>query len=385
MRRNRLCSCGARSHSLRSRLNDHDQLARSAFTLLELLVAIAIIAVLLALILSAIQQARAAARKTQCQNHLRNVAMAVLGDVDSQRRFPAAGNFGNQSPFTRYHSWVVNVLPWLDARGVFERWDFNTAHDQLPNRDLANTHLAVLTCPDDPTVADGQGNLSYVVNCGFGFTLPIDCPGNWHFAVDAVPSPMDLNGNGVTCTASGDPGGADGQPDDRELFKRTALFFVENWPPGSGTVRYHTFATVRDGTSQTILLSENVAAGYDAGPPASNWANPVAWRTCFFVSGYVCEDNDCSAGRVDYARANDQSSAPYKLEAINASREQSEGRAPWPSSYHTGGGVHVAFVDGHVQFLSDRIHGAVYTALVSPAGTSIEGPLKQGIVSGADF
>jgi prepilin-type N-terminal cleavage/methylation domain-containing protein/prepilin-type processing-associated H-X9-DG protein len=385
VRRNRVCPRCARSRSLRSRLNGQVRgIERAAFTLLELLVAISIIAVLLALILPAIQQARSAARRTECQNHLRNIAIAMLADVDSQRRFPAAGNFGTVAPFTRHHSWVVNVLPWLDARGVFDRWDFGTAYDQPPNRDLANTHLAVLICPDDPSVADGQGNLSYVVNCGFGFTLPIDCPGNWHFATDSVPSPMDLNGNGTTCTPP-DAAGADGEPDDRELFKRTGLCFVENWPPGSGTVRYHTFATIRDGTSQTILLSENVRAGYDPGPPASNWANPVAWRTCFFVSGYVCQDNDCSAGRVDYARANDHSSAPYKFEAINSSRDQSEGRAPWPSSYHTGGGVHAAFVDGHVQFLSDRIHGAVYAALVSPAGTSIEGPLTQGIVSDADF
>jgi hypothetical protein len=44
-------------------------------------------------------------------------------------------------------------------------------------------------------------------------------------------------------------------------------------------VRYHTKATVRDGTSQTIMLSENI--GYEAGPPGSNWANPIAWRTGF--------------------------------------------------------------------------------------------------------
>lgn len=249
-------------------------------------------------------------------------------------------------------------------------------------RDLANTHFSILTCPDDPTVADGQGNLSYVVNCGFGFTLPIDCPGTWHFATDDIPYPLDLNGNGVTCTPPGDP---DGTPDDRELFFKTGLFFVENWPPGTGTVRYHTMATIRDGTSQTIMLSENVAAGYEAGPPGSNWANPIAWRTGFFVSGYVCEDQICSAGRVDYRHANDRSQTPFKFEAINASRDQSEGKAPWPSSYHTGNGVHMLFVDGHSQFVSALIDGGVYAALVSPDGGSIQGPLAQRVVSGSDF
>ena len=354
---------------------------RAAFTLLELLVAISIIALLMALLLPAVQQARSAARRTQCQNNLHNVSLAMLAHVDTQRRFPAAGNFGNVAPFKRYRSWVVDLLPWLEQRGIFDRWDFNESYDAPPNAGLANTHIEILMCPDDSSTADGQGNLSYVVNCGFGFTLPIDCPGNWHFATDSVPAPMDLNGNGVTCTPPDTP---DGEPSDRDQFFRTALFFVENWPPGSGTVRYHRFATIRDGTSQTIMLSENVRAGYEAGPPASNWANPIAWRTAFFVSGYVCQNNNCAPGSVDYARANDRGQTPYRFEAINASLDQSEGRAPWPSSYHTGG-VHAAFADGHIQFLSQTIDGGVYAALVSPAGMLLEGPLRQRVVSGSDF
>jgi prepilin-type processing-associated H-X9-DG protein len=50
-----------------------------------------------------------------------------------------------------------------------------------------------------------------------------------------------------------------------------------------------------------------------------------------------------------------------------------------------GGGVHAAFADGHIQFLSETVDGGVYAALVSPAGLLLDGPLAQRVVSSSDF
>ena len=131
------------------------------------------------------------------------------------------------------------------------------------------------------------------------------------------------------------------------------------------------------------MLAENIRAGYDP-VKNTNWASPWPTNHGFFLSSYVCENRTCAAGKVDYRRANDGSQEPYRLEAINSSRDQAEGEAPWPSSLHPGG-VHTAFADGHIHFLSDQVDGAVYAALVSPQGMMIRGPLAQAKLSASDF
>lgn len=123
------------------------------------------------------------------------------------------------------------------------------------------------------------------------------------------------------------------------------------------------------------MLAENRWAGYDS-KSNINWSNPAPWRSSFFISGYVCLNNKCSSGNVDWHRANDHSNATYSQEAINGRTSASEGSSPWPSSGHPGG-VNVVYCDGHLKFLSDRVDGAVYASLVTPQGHTIHGPLAQ--------
>lgn len=358
---------------------ENDSQRRGAFTLIELLVVIAIISVLMALLLPAVMASRAAARRSQCQNNLHNVGLAMLSDLAAKRRFPAAGNFGLRG--TPYHNWVVELLPGLERNDLAERWDFDRPSTDPKNQALAKVAMPILTCPDDDSAASGEGNLSYVVNGGFGWTTPDpvpDCPSALHVLGFPPVHPIDLNGNGVTCSASGvEPG----NPDDKELYFQTGLFFVENWPRGKGTVRHHSADSIADGFSTTLMLAENVRAGFDPqGGMGAGWATPTPQRQSFYLSSYVCQGSRCAAGNVDYRRANSRAH-PYSLEAINSSRSQAEGEAPWPSSYHSGG-VNVVYADGHVAFLSDSIEGAVYASLVSPCGSRIKGPLEQVTISG---
>lgn len=370
-----------RTSSIRLRLHSPAISLRRGFSLLELLVVISIIGVLTALLVPAVLSARAAARRTQCQNNLRNLAVAMFAETQASRRYPAAGNFSASGP-EQYHNWVVTLLPWIDQKALWREWNFDEPHNSDANRAVAKITPPVLVCPEDITALPGESNLSYVVNGGFGWTEPVDCPTAKHMAnpLTEVTVSLDLNGNGVVCPDNHTPAADDGRPGDRDLLYRTGLFFVENWPPGTGTLRHHTLDTVRDGMSNSLMLAENVRAGYDPYfPDVSGWPSPEAWRACFFVSSYVCEDATCSEGNVDYHRANDRSQQPYRLEAINASLLQAEGQAPWPSSFHPGG-VHVAFADGRVKFLSESIDGAVYAALASPQGSLISGPLRQQVV-----
>jgi prepilin-type N-terminal cleavage/methylation domain-containing protein/prepilin-type processing-associated H-X9-DG protein len=359
------------------------QARRGGFTLLELLVVMGIISILMAMLLPAVQHSREAARATECKSNLRNLGIAMTAVADNSRRFPASGTFSAATP-DGFESWVLELLPWLEQSILANAWDRKLPFNHPANHKVGQTGIPVLICPSDISIASGQGNLSYVVNGGFAWTEPVDCPVTNHLMeMPAVWSaPIDLNGNGVICPS--DPSD-DGPVDDQMILFQTGMFFVENVPLGTGTVRHHRMATVLDGLSNTITISENVRAGYDPNDPLhSGWSSPEPWRNCFFLSGYVCDNLTCAPGNVDYSRANSQSQVPEKFEAINSSRTQAEGQAPWPSSFHTGG-VHMLFGDGHVRFLSEGVDGRTYAALVTPQGSSAGGALRDAVIPSGDF
>jgi prepilin-type N-terminal cleavage/methylation domain-containing protein/prepilin-type processing-associated H-X9-DG protein len=352
------------------------------FTIIEVLISISIIALLMALIVPAVVNARSAARRMQCQNNLHNLGIAVYGWTVSNNRFPPSGTFDELGQ--PYSGWPSHLLGYLDQPGVAREWNLAAPFNEPPNLQLSKLSLPVFVCPDDFTTVNGQGNLSYAVNGGFGWTEPEDCPST--LQVHETPIqwgvPLDLNGNGIICPVVD---ADDGTPSDRKLFFQSGMFFPENVPQGSGTTRHHTLDTVIDGQSNTLMIAENVRAGFDPNAPdSSGWGSPLAWNSSFFISSYVCEDRKCASGRVDYARANDRVNAPFRFEAINSALKQPEGQAPWASSSHPGG-LHFVFADGHVRFISENIKGAVYVALMSPQGSLIRGPLRQGVPSQGDY
>ncbi|MCA9037510.1 MAG: DUF1559 domain-containing protein, partial [Planctomycetaceae bacterium] len=137
---------------------------RRGFTLIELLVVISIIATLMALILPAIQNARAAARTLSCKNNLKNIALATHNFASGRKgQLPALGKIGQVSGSganVEMYSWVVELLPHLDRRDLADRW--NKAASFTSNSSLSiGNKLAVLVCPDDAS-ADVDGGLSYV-------------------------------------------------------------------------------------------------------------------------------------------------------------------------------------------------------------------------------
>jgi prepilin-type N-terminal cleavage/methylation domain-containing protein/prepilin-type processing-associated H-X9-DG protein len=349
---------------------------RQGFSLLELLIAVAIISVLTALLLPAVQQARGAARNVACQNRLRQLSIALLSNADLHRRFPAMGHFST-SQGDAYHGWVTSILPQLEQSPLWERYDFSQTHDSYHNQTIGQSHIETLICPDDVSVQVGEGNLSYVVNAGIGWTIPVDCPAVLRSDGDsATLLPIDLNGDGSAC-------GLSGRNEDAKVMESLGLFFVENWPLGSGTQRHHRIGDVHDGTSTTVMMAENIRAGFDP-VVTSGWSSPHPSNNAFFLSGTICEGESCRSGNVNYQRANDNSQLPSSLESINSSVDQPEGIAPWPSSLHAGG-VNVSFVDGHVKSISPLISGEVYAAIVSPQGGSLTGPLRQQVIGGTEF
>lgn len=334
----------------------------SGYTIIELLVSVGIIGLLIAITLPAVQTARNAARRAQCLNNMRNVSIALIQETDKADRFPACGYYGDGTPDTvgTYRSWVVDILPHLDQANIFNKWDFDVRYTNPTNEPLANTHIPVLTCPNDVTIVIGNGNLSYVVSSGIGFTAQIagihDCP------VGPSSGKLDLNGNGITCNSSTL---GDGNPSDREMFKQMGLFFNETWKGITRAERHHTMASVTDGLSNTMLISENIRTGYDPDKPTSNWGSPNPYLTSFYI-GNPCLNGSCSSGNVDYNRSNSGNGA------INAGLSQPEGSSPFPSSVHPGG-VNVGYCDGRIEFMSENIDGKVYASLASPQGQALGG------------
>lgn len=348
---------------------------RTGFSLVELIVVMGIISLLVALAIPAVGKARQAARRTQCLSNLRNMTFGLTQYDHFNDRLPASGFYFDPptGPGGPHHSWAVAILPFLDQKNVFDKWDLDKPITDPANEPLTKSYIPVFVCPMDLTRnKKKQGDLSYAVNGGWGFTFKTgsgvrDCP------MSPFGGRLDFNGDGASCA------GTPADDGDRELFTKLGLFFLENWDPDyqGATVRHHAIGDIQDGTSQTFLVSENVRAGFDPEDPQASFADPNPWRSAFYI-GNPCANGTCSDGNVDYSRCNQGDSK------INSGVWSPEGRSPVPNSYHDGG-VHMAYADGHVKFLSEDIDGAVYAALASPKGMLVEGPLKQVIVSGDGF
>src|SRR3954449_11375824 len=115
----------------------------TGFTLVEVLVVIAIIGILVAFLLPAIQAAREAARRNQCQNNLKQIGVAVQNHHDARRVFPMGRNGFNQKAV----SWAFFLLPYLEETAIYNSWDRNAKVDELTNAAAMRTPVETYACP----------------------------------------------------------------------------------------------------------------------------------------------------------------------------------------------------------------------------------------------
>jgi len=143
-------------------------------TLVELLVVIAIIALLVALLLPAVQGVREAARRTQCGNNLRQLGLALLGYHQSLGHFPPGALWGPSSQDHR-EGWHVLLLPHLEQGNLFDQYDTAKPSTVSPNLGVGQTRMPEYICPshsgrvfDEVVPADELFNANYVGVAGSG-------------------------------------------------------------------------------------------------------------------------------------------------------------------------------------------------------------------------
>ena len=143
---------------------------RRGFTLVELLVVIAVVGILIAMLLPAVQAAREAARRTSCSSNLRQIGLALHAFHDTQGSFPW-GCLEHRFTPTGYKSenrqlaWSAYILPFVEQRGTSQRIDFDEPYDSPINADAAAEIVPIFICPsisrDEYLTKDGRAVCDY--------------------------------------------------------------------------------------------------------------------------------------------------------------------------------------------------------------------------------
>jgi prepilin-type N-terminal cleavage/methylation domain-containing protein len=338
------------------------------FTLVELLVVIAIIGVLVGLLLPAVQAAREAARRTQCANNLKQIALATVSFETSKKRYPGyleSFDIGNVSgtPIRRIAGWHVTLFPNVEQQQLYDIWTsdqfslFSGLSEFCPD-------IAIFRCPTDSLIQGDEAfsKNSYVANNGF-----------WDDRSSGSLGPVmsQSRANGMFMNRVNVGGGA---TDEGGNVLLSSVF-----APTAVTMKA---SDIRDGLSQTIMYSENMVArpwGYTSAAEYLNRISTFNNRTATgMVWLYRTEQTAVTAPQ------------PLPEEKINGRKWQVDMAAsPSPSFARPSAGhaglVTVAFADGSTRTIADETGYHVYTALLCPQSTSSNAPNKLYVLKEADY
>ncbi|WP_168219201.1 DUF1559 domain-containing protein [Limnoglobus roseus] len=310
-------------------------LRRPAFTLIELLVVIAIIAVLIGLLLPAVQKVREAASRMSCQNNLKQLGLASLGYEGVEGKFPV---YGQSTPYR--HGWVALVLPYLEQENVRKIYNQTSANwDDSVNLTARMSQVKTFLCPSAKSGRVGQSN--FVLTAGGPLQGPFD---------------------GAAWDYTNTWGLSSGLRNYLNAQAGSSIYPDSN--SGMGVIGNDgsRMAQVTDGTSNTLLISECanrpeywVKGKQNSGTPPSGGIGAGQ------VSGGVWADHQ-KGFSIDGSSADGLTLVgPCAMNCTNAYELY---------AFHTGG-VNACYTDGSVRFLRETMTINTLAALVSRAGGEV--------------
>jgi len=332
---------------------------RSAFTLIELLVVIAIIAVLIGLLLPAVQSAREAARRSQCVNNLKQMALAVYNYEDTWQCYPQGESSGKIGP-------MGTILPFLEQNAAYNAFNFSAPQTAWLDCDVANAttgkaKINTYICPSEVNQNRADSIFPYYWAASYAWNS-----GTWWPRTQSFDG---VFGNTVN--------------DDPAVRPVTGIIKI---------------AAVTDGTSNSLLVTDCAAGPLVAGAPRTRVSdvytisggvapvgaisplgpaiaacNAIDWKTGTIPSngawrykGYTWLEGSIWRGWMNTIRTPNQTSCS----------PGPSGGSSWhyimkpASSYHPGG-VNGALCDGSVKFFKDTVNPTVWMAVSTRAGGEV--------------
>ena len=298
---------------------------RSAFTLIELLVVIAIIAILIGLLLPAVQKVREAAARLSCQNNMKQFGLALHNYESTNGKLPASRV--TVGAVSKFRSWTPLALTYVEQDNVGRLWDMTKKWNVASNLTTSQTSFKLFACPSSPSarIAPTSGPV-----LGIGDYGSVNAIRRRFYTANSIPNfPI--------------PGTAPGDEALGVLVKDLDT----------------TILSTTDGTSNSIMIAENAGRpslfqqGKDAGKSTADgwgWADPDCGFSIDGVVPGVLGANWVTGGKCVMNCTND--SEFY--------------------SFHTGG-INVTFADGSVRFIRDSIAPATLAALVTRDAGDIPG------------